>query len=116
MRSSRVVRASENQCRSRNCPGFDPSILRHSGIWGAEDEAVLYIVHKKREKNLKNTHLKKKKIIFSSLPQEPELEGSWFSEKGPHPEFSTTQENGTVIQVQLGYDVSISNSALLRAQ
>ncbi len=22
-------------------PGFDPSILRHSGIWGAADEAVL---------------------------------------------------------------------------
>ncbi len=32
MRSSRVVRASDSQCRSRNCPGFDPSILRHSGI------------------------------------------------------------------------------------
>ncbi len=28
-------------CRSRNSPGFDPSILRHSGIWGAADEAVL---------------------------------------------------------------------------
>jgi hypothetical protein len=32
MRSGRVVRASDSQCRSRNCPGFDPSILRHSGI------------------------------------------------------------------------------------
>jgi hypothetical protein len=31
MRSSRVVRASDRQCRSRKCPGFDPSILRHSG-------------------------------------------------------------------------------------
>jgi hypothetical protein len=30
VRSSRVVRASDSQCRSRNCPGFDPSILRHS--------------------------------------------------------------------------------------
>jgi hypothetical protein len=29
MRSSRVVRASDCQCRS---PGSDPSILRHSGI------------------------------------------------------------------------------------
>jgi len=28
-----------------NCPGFDPSIRRHSGIWGAPDEAVLTIVH-----------------------------------------------------------------------
>ncbi len=27
MRSSRVVRASDSHCRSRNCPGFDPSIL-----------------------------------------------------------------------------------------
>ncbi len=35
-----------------HCPGFDPSILRHSGIWGAADEAVLNIVHKK--KNPKN--------------------------------------------------------------
>jgi hypothetical protein len=32
MRYSRVARASDNQCRSRNCPGFYPSILRHSGI------------------------------------------------------------------------------------
>ncbi len=48
MRSSQVVRASDSQCRSRNCPGFDPSILRHSGIWGAKDEAVLNIVHKKK--------------------------------------------------------------------
>ncbi len=49
MRSSQVVRASDSQCRSRNCPGFDPSILRHSGIWGAADEIVLNIVHKKRK-------------------------------------------------------------------
>ncbi len=36
MRSSRVVvRASDRECRGRNCPGIDPSILRHSGIWGA---------------------------------------------------------------------------------
>ncbi len=46
MRSSRV--ASDSQCRSRNCPGFDPSILRLSGIWGAADEAVLNIVHEKK--------------------------------------------------------------------
>jgi hypothetical protein len=32
MRSSRVVRASDSQCLSRNCPGFDPSFLQHSGI------------------------------------------------------------------------------------
>ncbi len=50
MRSCRVVRASDSQCRSRNCPGFDPSILRHSGIWGAADEAVWNIVHK-QERN-----------------------------------------------------------------
>ncbi len=28
------------QCQSRNSPGFDPSILRHSGIWGAADEIM----------------------------------------------------------------------------
>ncbi len=27
--------------KSRNGPGFDPSILQHSGIWGAADEEVL---------------------------------------------------------------------------
>ncbi len=53
MRSCRVVRASGCQCRSRNSPGFDPSILRHSGIRGATDGLVLNTVHR-REKNQKN--------------------------------------------------------------
>jgi hypothetical protein len=53
MRSSLVVRASDCQCTSCNSPGFDPSIRRHSGIWGAADEAVLNIVRKKI-KSLKN--------------------------------------------------------------
>jgi hypothetical protein len=51
MRSSRVVRAADNQCRSRNCPRFDLSILCHSGIWEAADEAVLNIAHKKYPEN-----------------------------------------------------------------
>jgi hypothetical protein len=46
MRSSRVVRAPDCQCQSRNSPGFDPSILRHTEIWSA-DEAVLNEVHTK---------------------------------------------------------------------
>ena len=46
MRSSLVVRASDCQCTSCNGPGFDPSICRHSGIWGAADEALLNIVWK----------------------------------------------------------------------
>ncbi len=45
MRSSRVVRVSDSQCRSRNCP----IILRHSGILEAADETVLNIVHKKKK-------------------------------------------------------------------
>ncbi len=49
MRFSRVVRASDCQCKS---PGFDPSILRHSGIWGAADEAVLNKVHRKKIKKI----------------------------------------------------------------
>ncbi len=49
-KSSLVVRVSDCQCTSCNGPGFDPSIRRHSGIWGAADEAVLNIVRKKREK------------------------------------------------------------------
>jgi hypothetical protein len=44
MRSGLVVRASDCQCTSCNGPGFDPSIRRHSGIWGAADEAVPNIV------------------------------------------------------------------------
>ncbi len=52
MRSSRVYRASGCQCQSRSSPGFvDSSILRHSEIWGAADEAVLKNVHKKNKKN-----------------------------------------------------------------
>ncbi len=38
---------SDSQCRSRNCPGFDPSVLRHSGK-GAADESVLNKVLKKK--------------------------------------------------------------------
>ncbi len=48
MRSSQVAIASNSQCRRRNCPGFDPSILRHIGTWGAADEAVLNIGHNLR--------------------------------------------------------------------
>ncbi len=44
MRSSLVVRASDCQCTSCN----DPSIRRHSGTWGAADEAVLNIVQNKK--------------------------------------------------------------------
>ncbi len=35
--------------------GFDPSIRRHSGIWGAADEAVL--------------NIERKKIFFFNPPQ-----------------------------------------------
>ncbi len=34
MRTRRVVSAFDCQCQGRNSPGFDPSILRHSEIWG----------------------------------------------------------------------------------
>ena len=37
MRSSQVVWAFDCQCRSRNSLGLNPSILRHSGNWGAAD-------------------------------------------------------------------------------
>jgi hypothetical protein len=49
MRCSRVVRASDCQFQSRNSPWFLPSILRHSGICGAADEAVLNNAHKKKK-------------------------------------------------------------------
>ncbi len=66
MRSSLVVRASDCQCTSCNGPGFDPSIRRHSGIWGAAVEAVLNIVWK-RIKNPPKKYLKKKKISYDNL-------------------------------------------------
>ncbi len=50
MRSSRMVRVSDSQCVSRNCPGFYPSILPHSGIWGAAGEAMLNKELKKSKK------------------------------------------------------------------
>ncbi len=54
MRSSQVVRASDCQCRSPNSPGFDPSILRHSGILGAADEAVFNSVPVHSRKKSRN--------------------------------------------------------------
>ncbi len=53
MRPSRVIRASGCQCQRRNSPGFYAGILRHSGIGGAADEAVLYI--KKSKKFISNS-------------------------------------------------------------
>jgi hypothetical protein len=37
------------QCQSCHSLGFDPSILRHSGIWWAADDAVLNNVQRKRK-------------------------------------------------------------------
>ncbi len=45
MRSNRTVREYDCYRQSRNSPGFHPSILRHSEIWGAKDEAVLNNIH-----------------------------------------------------------------------
>ncbi len=57
MRSSRMVRAPDCQCHAKYCnnsPGFDPSILRHSGIRGVADEAVLNkILYKSKKLSLK---------------------------------------------------------------
>ncbi len=47
-----MVRASHRQCQSRKSPGFDPSILRHSGICGAANETVLNKVHLKKIKKI----------------------------------------------------------------
>ncbi len=35
--------------QSRNSPGFDPSVLWLSEIWGAADEEVLNNLHKKKK-------------------------------------------------------------------
>ncbi len=50
MRTSLVVRASDCQCTSCNGPGFDPSIRRHSGIWGRQMKQC-WILYEQKEKN-----------------------------------------------------------------
>jgi hypothetical protein len=43
---------SDSHCQSRNCPGFDPNILRNSGFLVAVDKAMLNKVRtKKLDKN-----------------------------------------------------------------
>ena len=73
MRSNCVVRASDSQCRSRNCPGFDPSILRHSGICGAADKTVLNKVHRK----IKTWHRGHKFIFLPSFGNSSEVGFIW---------------------------------------
>ncbi len=53
--------------QSRNIAGLDPSILRHSGIWGAAHEAVLNNVQKKK---IQNTIFPKFRfvLLFLSFP------------------------------------------------
>ncbi len=67
LRFSLVVRASDCQCTSCNGPGLDPSIRRHSGIWGAADEAVLNTVRKKFKIPPKKYLKKKKTIVCCTL-------------------------------------------------
>jgi hypothetical protein len=85
MRSSLVVRASDCQCTSCNGPGFDPSIRRHSGTWGAADETVLNIVRTKRKKSPQKNIYKKILIYLQCdetksclLPTGKKLPMKWF--------------------------------------
>ncbi len=55
-----MVRASDCQCISCNDSGFDPSIRRHSEIWGAAVEAVRIIVRNKIPQKI----FKKQNIYF----------------------------------------------------
>ncbi len=71
IRSSLVIRASGCQCTSCNGPGFNPSIRRHSGIWGAADEAVLNIVRKKKRKNPPKKYFKKIYLYTQEIRQFP---------------------------------------------
>ncbi len=67
MKSSQVVTAAGCQCLSRNSPGFEPNILRQSGIWGAADETVLNNVGtlpNKKRKNPKSNFIHKWKWAF----------------------------------------------------
>jgi hypothetical protein len=60
-----MVRASDCQCTSCNDSWFDPSIRRHSEIWGAAVEAVLNIVRKKIPPKI----FKKQNIYFRRVLQ-----------------------------------------------
>ncbi len=74
MRSCLVVRASDLQCTSCNGPGFDPSIRRHSGIWGAVDEAVLNIVRNKKTTWIPDWEIEWTPVLFhpaSPAPHNP---------------------------------------------
>jgi hypothetical protein len=48
----------------RNSAGFDPSLLRHSVIWGAADEAVLNNVHLKKIKTNSPFNVLLHEILF----------------------------------------------------
>ncbi len=62
---------SDCQCTSCNGPGFDPSIRRHSGIWGAADEAVLNIVWKKIPRSfIRVKGCKKTNFIIQKIERE----------------------------------------------
>ncbi len=62
MRFPSCFRASDSQCRSRNCPGFDPSILLDAvESERAADEAVVNKVLKKSTKNPLLNELSKEK-------------------------------------------------------
>ncbi len=76
MRPSWVVTTFDSQCRSRNSPGFDHSVLQHSGFWRAAGETVLNKVMKKLIKNIPLNYCKDKTCENVS----PRYTWSW---KGP---------------------------------
>jgi hypothetical protein len=68
-----MVRASDCQCQNRNSPVFDPSILRHSGIWGAADEAVLNKEHKKLKKSPEEADFLYKEELNTASSAAPQI-------------------------------------------
>jgi hypothetical protein len=44
-----LERLAVNAKVARNSLGFETSILRHSGIWGAADEPMLNNIHKSKK-------------------------------------------------------------------
>ncbi len=69
--NNNVKNVNSINAQSQSSSGFDPNILRYSGIWGAADEAVLNNVHKRKNpkkspfKN--NMNLKSLNRKYSSL-------------------------------------------------
>ncbi len=77
---------------SRNSPGFNPSKLQHSEIWGATDEAVLKKYVKIREVPLSKNPDLEERCQYHAFKL---CCGSWFTESGSGSSISSEFGSGS---------------------